>query len=231
VENTLEIPVQINLSLNELGAFVTPIIMQMQGAAKSAASAIDLRQLGLAMHSFHDTYRHLPQAKLGAGLSWRVAILPFLEQAELFKQFNLDEPWDSDHNTKLLERMPAILEHPTRKAPPGYTYFRVFTGPNTLFEEGKKTLLQTIRDGTSNTIMIVEAADAVPWTKAEELIFDPTGPLPKLGDPDKGGAFVLIRADGSADFIQVLDEATLRALITPNGGEKIDDAKIRRLRI
>src|SRR5206468_5253686 len=69
----------------------------------------NLKQIGLAMHSYHDVYKRLPsgavQDKDGkALLSWRVHLLPFLEQEALFKEFKLDEPWDSDNNKKLLAK-------------------------------------------------------------------------------------------------------------------------------
>jgi hypothetical protein len=162
-------------------------------------------------------------------LSWRVAVLPFVEQEALYKQFKLDEPWDSETNKKILDSvpMPRVFQHPTRKAPPGHTFYRVFVGPNTVFEDGKKASILTIKDGTSNTLLIVEAADAVPWTKADELVFDPAGPLPKVGDPAKGGAFAAALADGSVFTFPAVDDNTLRALITASGGELVDPRKLK----
>ena len=84
--------------------------------------------------------------------------------------------------------MPKIFEIPGRPAPQGHTYLRVFSGPHTIFEDGKKISLARIADGTSNTLMVVEAATAVPWTSVDELIYDSKSPLPKLGDPAKGKA-------------------------------------------
>lgn len=244
--NTVEVPVQFGMSLDEIGMYVDklgPLFQLNMGgpktvagkkaaflAPKEAIGINNLKQLALAMHNHNDVYKALPDAKFGAGLSWRVQILPFIEQDQLFKQLKLDEPWDSDHNKQFLALMPKLFEHPTRPAPPGHTYFRVFVGPQTLFEEGKKTNLLTARDGTSNTLLIVEAATAVPWTKPEELVFNPKESLPGLGDPKLNTHFLAALADGSCWMIRDPDPDTLRGMVTANGGEQIDINKALRFK-
>jgi DNA-directed RNA polymerase subunit RPC12/RpoP len=226
---TLEIPLKTDLTFDDIGSIaeqIAPMVMKMQGGAPEQIAVNNVKQLALAMHNHHDRYRALPEAKIGGGLSWRVAILPYIEADNLYKLFKLDEPWDSEHNKALLPMMPQTLEHPLRKAPPGYTFYRVFVGPNTLFAEGKKMTFAGVRDGTTNTLMIVEAAEAVPWTKPEELVFNPTGPLPRLGDPARGGAFIAALADASTWIFRRQDEATIRAMITPSGGEIVDLGKL-----
>src|SRR5262249_4548228 len=106
----------------------------------------------------------------------------YIEQDALYKQFKLDEPWDSEHNKKLLARMPKIFKLPgdRRKYDVPSTYYRVFMGGGAVFDLKQKTNFASITDGLSNTIMSVEAADAVPWTKPEEIAYDPKKP-PKLG--------------------------------------------------
>src|SRR4051794_3490674 len=95
------------------------------------------------MHNYNDQHGALPPATVRGPdgkplLSWRVLLLPYIEQDALFKRFRLDEPWDSPHNKALLEPMPRIYE-PFResKVPPGHTYFRVFVGRGTPFEDAK----------------------------------------------------------------------------------------------
>jgi hypothetical protein len=156
-------------------------------------------------------------------LSWRVAILPQIEEHWLFKQFKLDEPWDSEHNKKLLERMPKVYA-PVGGNPkePYSTFYRVFTGPNTPFPGREPSRFPaSFLDGTSQTILIVEAAEAVPWTKPDELVFDPSKPMwPLLGGVFAEGAHVAL-ADGSTRFLdrKRLTEKTLHAAITPAGNE------------
>src|SRR5947207_661102 len=75
-----------------------------------AASAANLKCITIAFHSAHDANGVLPGDIIGKDgkplLSWRVAILPYLAEKKLYDEFKLDEPWDSKHNIKLLEKMP-----------------------------------------------------------------------------------------------------------------------------
>src|SRR5262249_40381611 len=130
-------------------------------------------------------------------LSWRVAILPYLDQGALYKQFRLDEPWDSDHNKKLLAKMPAVLEPPLRPDGwrPNTTFYQVFTGDDTLFPPGKTVKITDVRGGRSGPLRVVEAGEAVPGTKPQDLPYDPTRPLPMLGGIFHEG-FQAVMADG-----------------------------------
>jgi len=121
-------------------------------------------QIGLALHNYHDlNNRFPPPAKLGKDdkklLSWRVAILPYIEQQELYNQFHLDEPWDSDHNKKLIEKMPEVFRSPGQKGEQGKTVYLGADGKQSVFEGPKPIGLRSIVDGSSNTILVVEADD------------------------------------------------------------------------
>ena len=141
------------------------------------------------MHTYHETHGTLPPpAVFGKGgrplLSWRVLILPFIEEENLFKKFRLDEPWDSPHNLALLPEMPRMFgryDDRTTKEP-FTTFYQVFVGKGTAFEgpRGLK-LSENFPDGTGNTILVIEAGVAVPWTKPEDLHYAKDEPLPKLG--------------------------------------------------
>jgi hypothetical protein len=205
----------------------------------------NLRQIGLAVHNIHDTYKHLPPAdicdKLGLPLlSWRVAILPYIDQKELYDQFRIDEPWNSKHNIKLLEKMPKVFAAIGIKTKePGLTFYQAFVADPKAAPE-HQTAWETrpdasspfgawgprmtdFTDGTSNTFLVVEAGEPVPWTKPADLPYDASKPLPKLGGVFKDG-FTAVMADGWAVFIpRDLDEQTLRALITRAGGEQIGE--------
>jgi uncharacterized protein DUF1559 len=154
---------------------------------------------------------------------WRVAILPYIEQDALYKEFHLDEPWDSAHNLALLPKMPAtyaLPAHKRSKAPPYHTVCHVFVGKGTPFESGEPLRFERdFPDGTSNTILIIEAGEPVPWTKPADLAYDPDGRLPDLRSPFRDG-FRVALADGSMRWLKKdISETTLRAAITRNGGE------------
>jgi RNA polymerase sigma factor (sigma-70 family) len=195
--------------------------------ADRKTSVHNLMHLALAMHNYVDQYGEFPPAAACSKdgrplLSWRVLLLPFLDQEKLFREFKLDQPWDSPHNRKLLARMPAVYAAPkVRTKEPHATFYQVFTGKGTIFEGARGTRVNDIADGTSVTILMIEAADPVPWTKPADLVYDPKKPLPRLGGIFKEG-FHFARADGSVSFCKMrFREDVLRAMITRNGGEVI----------
>jgi hypothetical protein len=201
---------------------------RVQLAAARMKSSNNLKQLGLAFHNYADDRGTVPADitdKDGKPLlSWRVRLLPYIEQEALYKQFKLDEPWDSPTNKALLEKMPKTLESPRVKVKKaGYTVYQGFAGPGTPFEAGKALRFPAdITDGTSNTIFTAEASTAVPWTKPADLPFDPKADLPDLGKAYDGmPLFGLL--DGSVRVIKTstIDPAVLKALITRSGGEVI----------
>ena len=154
-----------------------------------------------------------------------MAILPLLDEHALYKQFHLDEPWDSSHNLEAAKTVPAVFQSPDGPSD-GKTRVMLFTGKGAAFDGGKKFGIADIRDGTSNTILCVEAgADkAVPWTKPEDLPFDPESPLAALGKVSPEG-FIAAFFDGSVHQLKV-DNKTLKTLITPDGGEVVNPVKL-----
>jgi hypothetical protein len=200
-------------------------IVQARQAAERAQRANNLKQIGLAFHNYHDVNGRFPPAALynkdgKAVLSWRVLLLPYLDEDELYKEFHLDEPWDSPHNKKLLARMPKVFDAPSAgPAPRHTTFYQVFVGRSAAFEGKAGVPIASFTDGTSNTILVIEGAKAVLWSKPEDLPFDPDKPLPKVGGVYPNGAHAVF-ADGSVRFLKKsMKEATLRALITRNVGD------------
>src|SRR6266446_498128 len=125
----------------------------------------NLRQIGLALHNYRDTYGRFPPAAIYSKdgqpvLSWRVALLPFLEETNLYREFHLDESWDSAHNRTLIARMPKVYEAlGDAKTEPYTTFFQVFVGQGTVFEGTKGIKMDQITDGPSNTVLVIEAGE------------------------------------------------------------------------
>jgi len=214
-------------------------------------SRLNLRKLALAMQNHSATNKgYMPPAALinkdgKAVLSWRVLLLPYLGERELYEQFKLSEPWDGPNNKKLLSRMPAVYAPPSIKPPqPFSTFYQVFVSPKpkdgrkatekggpeiqAAFVQGGPQLFPAhIVDGTANTILIVEAGQAVPWTKPEDLPYSADAPLPELGGLFPG-IFHAAFANGHVDTLtKKFDPNALRTVITCNGGELMDFAKFQ----
>jgi hypothetical protein len=211
---------------------VSATTAQVLQARDRARSANNLKQIGLAMHNYHAVHNVFPgnlTSKDGKPLlSWRVAILPYLEQEKVYQQFKMDEPWDSEHNKKLLASMPAVYAPVGGEVKEKYvTFYQGFVGKGTVFEEKQKITIASITDGTSNTIMVVEAGEPVPWSKPEDLPYDAKKDLPKLGGMFAGDFHILL-CDGSVRYIRKgFDPAVLRLAITRNDGQVFDLDKLR----
>jgi hypothetical protein len=224
-------------SCGEVGLSQTREIQEQTQAELSALkhSANNLKRIGLACHHYLDKHKTFPAAAIYDPqgkplLSWRVAILPYLGDKEkaLYKEFKLDEPWDSAHNKKLLDRMPDVYRSPAAKGMTNQTPYQVLTGPNTVFAGTKGMRLFAITDGTSNTILAVEATPTVPWTKPADVAYDAKKPLPKFGGVARSG-FTVLWCDGSTLVVRPdFDEQTFRDAVTPQGGEVADRQKLGR---
>lgn len=195
------------------------------------------------MHNYHDDHGRFPPAAVRdpAGrplLSWRVLLLPYLEEDSLYRQFKLDEPWDSPHNKPLLAQMPRVFAAPRveddLKVEPDATFYQVFVGRGAAFEDARQMRLEKdFPDGEAKTILVIEAGEAVPWTKPVGLVYQPDQPLPPLGGifrtegrfslfgSNRVKGFNTAMVDGRVQFLRAgLPEETLRGLITRNGGAK-----------
>jgi hypothetical protein len=254
-----------------LGAVVTVVIIlagksdsedtprpmsRVEAAAARTSSNNNLHQIGIAMDNYNGNSGRLPPAVVydrnGKPLySWRVLLLPYIEQNNLYNQFHLNEPWDSPHNKSLLSQMPKTYRHPSSRSTTD-THYQVFDGRDgfasaaftsgiqygaprqfniglppqyvgQVYEAGITSRIPaTFQDGTSNTILVIETDDHVPWTKPVDVPFGPGSSFPALGGLyEQDGSFLAGLGDGSVRTLnrKRLSDTTLRAAITANGGE------------
>ena len=199
------------------------------------ASRKHLSEVAAAIHKYHERQQALPPHAVtstdGAPLlSWRVLILPDLGYEELFKQFHLDEPWDSEHNLPLAQKMPRQYAGPLdgdAQPTSNHTAVVALVGAQTSFADGPAHRWAEITDGMANTLLLAETRGSSPWTKPEDVTVDSAGkPARRLGGLHPGGV-VLATADGQSHFVidQVMSEL-LPALLTIAGGEAIDETKL-----
>lgn len=213
-----------------------------RNAAMRARSANNLKQLALAMHNHLNAHRTFPPQAICDGegrplLSWRVQLLPLLEEQRLHEAFRLDEPWDSEHNLNLLQFMPEVYASP-KNPEATTTFYQVPSGPGTAFDPQRRrgtqmigVGLRDIRDGTKNTIMLLEAGEAEPWTKPADVDVSQT-PLPRLGGIFPEG-FHAATCDGTVTFVigdEFRQDAKLRTLFGIADGDGLNLRELNRPR-
>ena len=204
---------------------------KVREAAARAQSSNNLKQIVLGMHNYLDANGSLPPGavcdKTGKPLlSWRVLILPYIEGEALYKEFKLDEPWDSDHNKKLIAKMPKTYANPSSTtAKANETHYRAFVGNGAAFDYLKGAKLpQDFQDGTSNTLLVVTAKDSVPWSKPDELDFDPDKDMRELLGFFPNDGCVVALGDGSVRSLnKKISKITLHGAITRSGGEVLGE--------
>ncbi len=206
-------------------------------AARRMQCSNHLRQIGLALHNYHDTYGSLPPAYVADAdgkpiHSWRVLILPFMENKPLYDKYRFDEAWDGPNNSKLHGEIVHVFSCPSQ---PGRqrrtdTSYVVVSGPVTAWPGDKPVKLSEFTDGTSNTILVVEIANSgIHWMEPRDLQIDEM-PMSVGTSMTQGisshhpNVVMAVYADGHT---QALTKNTppeiLRALFTIASGEMIGD--------
>lgn len=223
-------PAEVTSDPEQIKEQLGPLIQQARVKVQRKQRMNQFKRIALAFHNYHSANKAMPSLANWDSqgqplLSWRVHLLPYLGQSELYKQFHLDEPWSSDHNRTLIPKMPAVYADPDsslrRLSNHGKTTFVLPTGSGTAFDGPEPKRFKDIFDGTSNTILFVEVGPkhAVIWTKPEDWRVD-------FADPSKGvqridrDSFTAAFWDGSVSVLPIaLEDDDLSGLLTPAGGE------------
>jgi uncharacterized protein (TIGR03067 family) len=210
-------------------AALTEAMRQSSIAREENQSRNNLKFMALAFHNYHATYNAFPTSK-GAPMnrelsegeypcSWRVALLPFIEQQQLFEQYNFKEPWDSEQNLKLLDKMPETYRRPSDPADSTMTGYVGFAGENTILGVSEPKKIRDTIDGTSNTAMLVEAATQIPWTKPQDFSLDD---LVSTGLLSKDSLLVAL-ADGSVQEMKPVTAEWIKGVAIINDGKYFKD--------
>ena len=208
-------------------ALLVPAVQKVREAAARTQTMNNMKQIALACHNHHDAFKKFPSPQMRPmqfgmkppDLSWRVAILPYIEQQNMFNQFDKNSAWDHPNNSPFLNSMPMQYQHVSRPAPKNsQTTFQYFTGPATMFPDPQAhmTLAQII--GGSKTFLFAEAQTPVPWSKPADMAVMPNAPLPLPADQ-----FLAAMADGSVRMVNRpgVSDQTLRLLIDPRAGQQL----------
>jgi type II secretory pathway pseudopilin PulG len=210
--------------------FALPAIQKVRSAAARSQSQNNLKQIGLAIHNYESANGHLPMDILDKNgkpiLSWRVTILPYIEQDAIYKNMKLDEPWDSENNARFSKSIIKTFLAPnatqtTDKDGYALTNYLGASGKGAAFESGVKLKFAHFSDGLSNTIFVVDSADGVAWAKPADLAIDFKKALPKFESAGMTGMANVLLGDGSVRTINMktIKADTLKSAFTRDGGE------------
>jgi len=210
-----------------IAPLLLPAVRAAREAARTAQSMSNMKQIALAMTLFETKEHSLParaifDKKGKALLSWRVQLLPYVEQMPLYRQFHLDEPWDSPHNLALAARIPPVYSNPNRPED-GKTNYLVPVGVGTVFDGDKQIRLKDVADSGATTIILVEADEdrAVPWTKPDDLDVNFDQPMDGLGH-FRARIFLAAFCDGSVHKLSAtIDPAAMTAFFARAGDNKV----------
>jgi hypothetical protein len=204
-------------------------------AAARKLSADNLQKIARAVIEYANQKGLVPPpAVLGADgrplYSWRVLVLPYLGEKQLYEEFRPGEPWDGPHNKALLAKMPRVYASVRGKPRDPYaTCYQAIVGPGAGLEVRQRLRWpQSYADGTYNTVMLAETVDAVPWSKPADLPYDPGKPLPRLGGLFPDGFHVAMWDGATHFFKRDFDEREMRKFITRADGEAHDIRKLER---
>lgn len=159
------------------GGLLVPQMGFSRTAAKRMMCSNNVNKISLALYNYHDQYKQFPPAHIddadGRPMhSWRVLLLPFLEQENLYKQYRFDEPWDGLNNRKLLASMPSIYSCPAQDDSP-YTSYVAVIGPDTAWPDATSRKLADIADPHDQTILFVESAEPrILWMEPRDLTYE-----------------------------------------------------------
>jgi hypothetical protein len=207
-----------------LVALLLPAVQQAREAARRMQSTNNMKQILIAMHTYHDTYKEFPPAvvKDASGkplYSGMVCLLPFLEQQPLYDRFQKDKAWDSPENLTLSGiTLPMLTDPSNPDATAGRTDYLLISGPGSVLEDtpGMKHGLQNITDGTSNTIVLMEVKGKGSWAAPN------TWDLGKPLDGSHPQVVIVGFADGSVRTIRRdINPQTLRLMVEQNDGQAL----------
>lgn len=207
-----------------------PVFREVREQSHRSTCKSNLRAIGLALQAYHEQYQTYPPAYVRGPdekkwHSWRVLLLPFLNEEQLYREYRWDEPWNGPHNKTLAARLPAVYGCPAFDGVrTGKTTYLAVVGPAAAWPEYVGLSQKKFYDGISNTIQIIDWGDSdVSWMEPRDL---PHNTLTAMQQVDLKYAFPkhhenlgVLFADGHVRSISpAISPTVFRGLLTPNRG-------------
>jgi hypothetical protein len=195
-----------------------------------STSQENLKKIAKALLDYEKKHGHLPYARTGEGdkeaqaprgLSWRVAILPFLGRKDLYDKFNFNEPSNFPVNQEAAKSMPDVYMSPRHPGEKNRTYYQVFTGDGLFGQQNSPPQTKFLARNADSVLMVVEAQSPIEWARPDDINYNTNFMLPQLGGVLPGNHFNAALADGTVVFVPriMYTDDQLKGLIPFNGGK------------
>ncbi len=212
-------------------SLLMPATRSARTAARRTQCRNNLKQIGLALHNYHDVYGSFPPATTadanGRPLhSWRTLLLPYLDQRQLYESIDLSRPWDDPVNAALHDKCPSTYRCPSAAIDADQTLYMAVVAPGGCFASNRATKISEITDGTSNTIVVVEVplSQSVHWMAPYD---DDRNSVVSMGENSELAHSEIVQGlmgDGSVQPIgRELSPGTLLEMMTIDGGEIVEE--------
>lgn len=212
-------------------ALFLPSVRRAREPARRSQCKNNLKQIGLALHNYHDKYQAFPPAFTvdadGRPLhSWRALILPYMDKETLYNKIDLTKPWDDPANAEVFKAVVEAYRCPSELGPATHTTYLAVVTSNSCLRLGESARLSDIKDGASKTLLVteVDSEHAVHWmapTDADESLFLANSPTSKVAHI---GGVQAVLADGTVRFLNASMPAEIRrALISIDGNESVNE--------
>lgn len=211
-------------------ALLLPMKRSAREPARRNSCMNNLKQIALAILAYEEEHGTLPPAytvdEQGNRLhSWRTLILPYMEQAALYKTIDLTKPWDDPANAKARETIVETYQCPSSPEPNGLTNYLAVVGPDCTFTGPEPRKLSDVKDGAKNSISVIDVGTnrAIPWMSPDDITLEAALELIPDAKMNHPGVILSAFLDGHSKAIpQDIDPDTLRALLTIAEGKEIE---------
>jgi prepilin-type processing-associated H-X9-DG protein len=218
-----------------LAALLLPAVQSARDAARRTQSMNNLKQIGIAMHNYHDTYNRFPPGGVYTEdgkpyNSWMTSLLPYMDRGQLYSQLNPSEPWTSAGNQPVFQNIvpqylnPAVPQSDSMVNGLGAAHY---AGNSQLLPDNRSIGIYDITDGTSNTFLAGEvSAGFMAWgdpANRRDLALGFGNTPNQFGATHQGGTMInILLCDGSVRTVSTnADPELLKALATPSGAEQL----------